>query len=132
MWKFVAISLSVGAGTAYLIIKPNLPKKDKPLVLQKPDFQQNVVYMVQFPVSPHIRTISPFALKLETYLRLKKIPYDCIYTQRYKSVKGQIPYIELNGEQIPDSNQIIQELEKRGKVTKFSNWEFFLFHVKSE
>ena len=41
------------------------------------------------------------------------MPYEPVYTQRFKSKKGQIPYIELNGEQIPDSNQIIEELEKR-------------------
>ena len=64
---------------------------------------------------PSVST-SPFALKLETYFRLKNVPYEPVYTQRYKSKKGQIPYIELNGEQIPDSNQIIQELEKRGWV----------------
>ena len=70
--------------------------------------------MVQFPVSPQMRTISPFALKLETYLRMNKVNYEPIYTLRF-SKKGQIPYIELNGEQIADSNIIISELEKRGK-----------------
>ena len=83
-------------------------------MLQKPDFQKDIVYLVQFPISPTIRTISPFALKLETYLRLKKVPYECVYSFKF-SKKGQIPYIELNGEQIADSNIIIQELENRGK-----------------
>lgn len=81
--------------------------------LQKKDFTKDVIYLVQFPCSPNIRTISPFALKLETYLRLKKVKYEPLYSLTF-SHKGQIPFIELNGEQIADSNLIIQELEKRG------------------
>merc|ERR1711928_6148 len=73
--------------------------------LQKPNYKENVVYLVQFPCSPVIRTISPFALKLETYLRLRNVPYEPVYSLKF-SRKGQIPYIELNGEQIPDSNVI--------------------------
>ena len=92
--------------------KLSKPKEDK-IVLQKPDFKKDIVYLVQFPISPTIRTISPFALKLETYLRLKKVPYECVYSFKF-SKKGQIPYIELNGEQIADSNIIIQELENKG------------------
>jgi len=85
-------------------------------VLQKPYFKKDVVYMVQFPVSPTIRTISPFALKLETYLRMNKVNYEPVYAVAF-SKKGQIPYIELNGEQIADSNIIIKELEQKG-ITK--------------
>ena len=39
------------------------------------------------------------------------ITYENIYTQRM-SAKGQIPYIELNGEEIADSNIIISTLKK--------------------
>lgn len=81
--------------------------------IQKEDFKKDLIYLVQFPMSPKIRTISPFALKLETYLRLKKVEYEPLYSLTF-SQKGQIPFIELNGEQIADSNIIIQELEKRG------------------
>ena len=105
MWIAV-ISLPI----AYYYLKP---KKPKPLVLQKPYFKKDVAYMVQFPVSPQMRTISPFALKLETYLRMNKVDYEPIYCLKM-SRKGQIPYIELNGEQIADSNIIIKELENRG------------------
>ena len=91
----------------------NAKTKEKKIVLQKPDYKKDIVYLVQFPISPTIRTISPFALKLESYLRLKKVPYEPVYSFKF-SKKGQIPYIELNGEQIADSNIIIQELEKRG------------------
>ena len=73
-----------------------------------------------------VRTISPFALKLETWLRMNGIKYVVIITYcnrhrhqsffpRYENIfsmkfssKGQIPFIELNGEEIPDSNIIIR------------------------
>ena len=109
MWLwFIIITLVVFI--CYKLSKP----KDEKIVLQKPDFKKDIVYLVQFPISPTIRTISPFALKLETYLRLKKVPYECVYSFKF-SKKGQIPYVELNGEQLADSNIIIQELENRGK-----------------
>jgi len=106
MWFFTITSLVV-------IYFKFFKTKEKKTVLQKPDYKKDIVYLVQFPISPTIRTISPFALKLETYLRLKKVPYESVYSFKF-SKKGQIPYIELNGEQIADSNIIIQELEKRG------------------
>ena len=46
-------------------------------------------------------------------MRLKKVKYEPVYSLKF-SKKGQIPYIELNGEQISDSNICIQELEIRG------------------
>jgi glutathione S-transferase len=74
------------------------------------------VYLFTFPNSPHIRNISPFALKLESFLRLHKIPYEVIGTFQF-SPKGQMPYIRLNNQQdgplIADSNFIIQFLTKK-------------------
>ena len=55
------------------------------------------------------------SLKVETWLRLKGIPYENIYTLRFGR-KGQIPYIEMNGEQIPDSNVIIKRLAQHFNV----------------
>ena len=55
------------------------------------------------------------SLKVETWLRLKEIPYENIYTLRFGR-KGQIPYVELNGEQIPDSNVIIKRLAQHFNV----------------
>ena len=118
MWRLITIC-AVGT-SSYIILKPKLKevlKLDKSVTLRKPDFKEDIVYLVQFPVSPYIRSISPFALKLETYFRLKNVPYEPVYSQKF-STKGQTPYIELNGKQIPDSNQIIQELEKRGEHLK--------------
>jgi len=91
-------------------LRPTPPTK-----LQKKDWEKDVVYLCQFPLCPSVRTISPFALKLETWLRLTGIKYENIHTMQFSS-KGQIPYIELNGEQIPDSNIIIEKLKDKFQV----------------
>jgi len=86
-----------------------------PTVLLKKDWEKDVVYLCQFPLCPSVRTISPFALKLETWLKLTGIKYENIHSMKFSS-KGQIPYIELNGEQIPDSNIIIEKLKEKFQV----------------
>lgn len=86
-------------------LKPAPPK-----TLRKPDWEKDVVYLCQFPLCPSVRTISPFALKLETWLRMNGIKYENIFSMKFSS-KGQIPFIELNGEEIPDSNIIIRRLK---------------------
>ncbi len=112
MWFWVFV---IGGITTYWYLKSKTKKKNMPN--QKLNPEKDVVYLVQFPCSPHIRTISPFALKTETYLRLKKVRYEPIYSLKFGR-KGQSPYIELNGEQIPDSNIIIKTLEDRGIASK--------------
>ena len=109
MWVWALVSCAIAG---YFILSRRRRSKSQ-MDLQKPNFKKDVVYIVQFPVSPSIRSISPFALKLETYLRLKKVAYEPVYSLKFGR-KGQIPYIELNGEQIPDSNMIINDLESRG------------------
>ena len=111
MWWLIGVATLSGILYLCKIREPRNATK-----LQKIDFVKDVVYLVQFPISPVIRSISPFALKVESYLRLKKVKYESVYSFKF-SKKGQIPYIELNGQQIPDSNIIIQELEKRGITT---------------
>ena len=65
------LSLSLIAGVVY---KLKFAKKKDP-GLQKPDWKKDVVYLCQFPLVPSVRTISPFAIKLETWLRVSGKPY---------------------------------------------------------
>ena len=57
-----------------------------------------------------VSNVIKFSLKLETWIKLNKIPYENVYSIKF-SKKGQIPYIELNGNQLADSNLIIPKLK---------------------
>ena len=58
---------------------------------------------------------------LETWLRLAKIPYQNVYTRKFAKSSHTIPYIELNGVQIADSNTIMATLRKQYSVTVDGN-----------
>lgn len=77
------------------------------------DWQKDFVYLIQFPRAGSIPSVSPFCLKLETWLRMTNIPYQNVDNQfKFKSKRGQVPFIELNGRQIADTNFIISELSR--------------------
>lgn len=57
--------------------------------------------------------LSPFCIKLETYLRIAEIPYKPGKFVRGDAPKGKVPYIRLDGKLMGDSQLIIEELEKR-------------------
>lgn len=110
VYIFGALPLGLAGFLLYWKLKPKPPRK-----LQKEDWKKDVVYLCQFPLVPSVRTISPFALKLETWLRMAGVKYENVYTMKFSS-KGQIPYIELNGEETADSNIIITKLKQTFNV----------------
>lgn len=90
--------------------------------LLKRDWHKDHVYLVQFPRAGCIPNLSPFCLKLETWLRIAEIPYSNISNDFKKfSVKKQIPFIELNGRQVADSNFCIEHLTEAFNVKIDSN-----------
>jgi len=95
------------------------PKKEvappKPAV-HKQDFEADVVYVYQFNRSPVIPSVSPFCLKVESWLKLHGIKYENVdHKCKFRSKKGQmLPFIEMNGEETSDSDLIINSL-----ATKF-------------
>ncbi|EEB17592.1 protein C6orf168, putative [Pediculus humanus corporis] len=85
----------------------------KPAV-HKQNFEKDVVYLYQFSRTPVIPSISPYCLKVETWLRLAGIKYENVdHKTKLRSKKGQLPFIELNGEEIADSAIIIKELAQK-------------------
>merc|ERR1712106_902586 len=93
------------------------PKKEvappKPAV-HKQDFEKDIVYVYQFTRTPVLPSLSPYCLKVETWLRLAGIKYENVdHKMKYKSKKGQLPFVEVNGEEIADSAMIIKELAQR-------------------
>merc|ERR1719373_44089 len=88
-------------------------KPKKPLSHVK-DFEEDMVYLFQFTRSPQIPSISPFCLKLESWLKLHGIKYQNVdHKCKFRSKKGMLPFIEMNGEEIADSNIIIETLSKK-------------------
>ena len=57
---------------------------------------------------------SPFCMKVETYLRMTKLPYDVKFISNpQQAPKGKLPYIQIDGKNYPDSEFIIDELKHR-------------------
>jgi glutathione S-transferase len=59
---------------------------------------------------------SPFVMKVETLLKLAKLPYRTDPTGFAKAPKGKIPYIEDDGLVVPDSTFIRWHIEKKYRV----------------
>ncbi|XP_064458700.1 failed axon connections-like [Ornithodoros turicata] len=88
------------------------PVNNRPSV-HKTDYERDVVYLYQFTRCPTLPGISPFCLKVETWLRMTQLKYENVdHKLKFKSKKGQLPFVELNGEEIADSDIIIKQLSK--------------------
>lgn len=82
--------------------------------VHKLNFEKDVIYLYQFSRTPLLPSLSPYCLKVETWLRLAGLKYENVdHKMRHRSKKGQLPFIELNGEEIADSAIIIKELTSR-------------------
>ncbi|MCP4911858.1 MAG: glutathione S-transferase family protein [Oligoflexia bacterium] len=81
-----------------------------------------MITLVQFGISKKapIANFSPFCLKLETYLRVTKTPYQvevCKGDPKKEAPKGKLPFIRFNnGETLADSDLIIRNLEKENNL----------------
>merc|ERR1712038_2047149 len=84
-----------------------------------------------FPPAPHAYSISPYGIKVESYLRINAIPFEIVYTSKF-GPKGKIPYVHIYHNEnenkddsnnnnnnnnnrleiVPDSNVIISRLEE--------------------
>jgi glutathione S-transferase len=57
--------------------------------------------------------MSPFVIKLETYLRMAGLEYRSVISDSRKAPKGKFPYIEDDGRVIADSTLVIEYLEAK-------------------
>lgn len=91
--------------------KPEPPVKYS---VHKTNFEKDIIYLYQFSRTPLLPSLSPYCLKVETWLRLAGLKYENVdHKMRFRSKKGQLPFIELNGEEIADSAIIIKELTNK-------------------
>jgi glutathione S-transferase len=76
-------------------------------------------YVAPMPIVLHrppgawgTRSLSPFAIKLEAYLRLAGIPYEARGGDPQRSPNGKVPYVRLeDGTLLADSQRVIDLLE---------------------
>lgn len=73
-----------------------------------------MITLYQFPPMWGLPNVSPFCMKVETYLRMANIPYQSKYVRNpTKAPKGKLPYIEDGDEVISDSSFIINYLKQK-------------------
>lgn len=99
---FIAATLLV---VLFVLILKNRhrPKKNVPA---------DVVVLHQIGRGNLAPSISPFPLKLETFLRMTKIPYMNDHSAKFSS-KGKTPWMEYNGKTIADSQFCIEFLKSQ-------------------
>ncbi|KAK7067235.1 hypothetical protein SK128_002943 [Halocaridina rubra] len=100
-----AVAIAVTAKLGFYVQKQNRRKKWNAA-------GRDVVVVHTFPRGIRIPNLSPFALKLETYLRMADIKY-VLDTSQPIGYKGKSPWITLNGEDIADSQLILEALAKK-------------------
>src|SRR5262249_42974803 len=70
-----------------------------------------IINLFQFPRMFAIPNLSPFCCKLETWLRIARIPYEIVDTpDPRKGPKGKLPFIEDAGLRIADTSVIVDHL----------------------
>ncbi|GMT21627.1 hypothetical protein PFISCL1PPCAC_12924, partial [Pristionchus fissidentatus] len=74
------------------------------------DFKTDVVYLYQFPGTPTASSLSPYCIKVEAFCRLYNINFVRRYTFTTRGRNNKLPMIELNGQQIADSQIILRRL----------------------
>jgi len=91
-------------------IKPKKP------TLHTKVWEEDKVYLYQSPRTPQIPSISPQELKLESWLKLHGVVYENVdHKAKLSSKNGTLPFIELNGEEVSDSDIISTLARKFGK-----------------
>ncbi|XP_037718953.1 failed axon connections isoform X2 [Drosophila subpulchrella] len=101
------------AAAAPVAAKSEAPPAQK-FNVHKTNFEKDIIYLYQFSRTPLLPSLSPYCLKVETWLRLVGLKYENVdHKMRFRSKKGQLPFIELNGEEIADSAIIIKELSSK-------------------
>jgi glutathione S-transferase len=66
------------------------------------------------PFGDYFPNVSPFCVKVETYLRMAGLPHERVATVRLdKAPKGKLPYIEDERQRVADSGTILEHLRRK-------------------
>ncbi|XP_005109494.2 failed axon connections homolog [Aplysia californica] len=80
-----------------------------------PDPPTDTVILHQFGPAPAVPSVSPFVIKLETYLRAAGIPYVNKFDRKL-GPKGKIPWIQYNEHVMSDSQFCVEFLNQQFSV----------------
>ncbi|CAG5126296.1 unnamed protein product [Candidula unifasciata] len=80
-----------------------------------PNTAKDTVVLHQYGKALTVPSISPFVIKLATYLRAAKIPYVDAYSRR-PGPKQKLPWIQYNNQAVPDSQLCIEFLNTQRQV----------------
>lgn len=69
-----------------------------------------IIYKFGYPAPEVSPDISPFVVKLETWLRMSGIPYESRTGPNQAMPHEKLPVADIDGELVPDSSLIIQRL----------------------
>lgn len=73
-----------------------------------------MIKLYQFPRIKPLPNLSPFCVKVETFLRINQLEYENRFVMNpAKSPRGKLPFIKIDEETICDSALIIETLKKR-------------------
>ncbi|CAD6187958.1 unnamed protein product [Caenorhabditis auriculariae] len=111
-WTIVAVA-------GYVIYRFLSKKNKEPEILEK-EWKKDVVYLYQFPPAKTVRNLSPYCMKLEAFLRIYDIKYEVRDVIMKRSRHGLLPFVELNGEHIADSQIIQERLKQHFKTPKLA------------
>jgi glutathione S-transferase len=77
-----------------------------------------MIYLYQFPRMFGVPNLSPFCMKLETWLRMSGLEYENRFvTDPRKGPVGKLPAIDVDGVKLPDSTLIIEYLSSRDDIS---------------
>ncbi|XP_046377186.2 failed axon connections homolog [Haliotis rufescens] len=78
----------------------------------KKNYPRDTVIFHQIGRGLYAPSLSPFVMKLETYLRMAKIPYQNVHGL-VPSSKGKFPWMEYNGQEVADTTLCINFLNEK-------------------
>ncbi|GMS93628.1 hypothetical protein PENTCL1PPCAC_15803 [Pristionchus entomophagus] len=88
--------------------------------LQEPNFEKDVVYLFQFAGNDNVSSLSPYCVKVEAFCRVHNLKFERRNTTARGS-NGLLPFIELNGAQISDSQLILNKLTEHFQLKNYAD-----------
>ncbi|XP_046584337.1 failed axon connections homolog isoform X1 [Haliotis rubra] len=76
------------------------------------NYPRDTVMLHQIGRGVYGPSLSPFVIKLETYLRMAKIPYQNVHALAFSS-KGKLPFLTYNGLEVADTSLCIQYVNQK-------------------